>query len=179
MVGRPAACDAGRAEHAIRRAVRVRAGTVADLPALRPLAAALADMYDRLWDPERAPLLWASLMGHGAGLLVAEMDAGGIVGAAGLTLTVQVGTAQPVAHLQWWYVVPVARPHAGLALLAAAEQWARQRGARALYAAVPDSARAGAMLRWFRQRGYAPVETWVKREWAANGPEPSHGTGLQ
>jgi GNAT superfamily N-acetyltransferase len=99
---------------------------------------------------------------------VAEAD-GRVVGAVGgLLVPWYLKRSQRIAHEVWWWVDPGYRGAAGVELLRALEQWARDEGAACLQLASPPSLTDGhspaAVHRWFSSLGYEWVEaSWTRR----------------
>ena len=134
---------------------------MADIPALVRLGSAFLreSPYGDLIpdDPAHLSALFARLIEHGdAALLVAQDDAGSVLGMIGLVIEPHVLSGARTCGELFWYVEAAARgTGAGLSLLDAAEAWAADNGADLLLMAAPN-ARVGAL---YERHGYAAVET--------------------
>jgi len=147
------------------KALRIRAAAQQDIPRLVEMGCRLlSDSYPAHLTPNADALdaLALRLMtgGEDTTLLVAETD-GQAVGMLGLMAYAHPMSGERIAAEACWYVDPEARGTAGLRLLRAGEQWARERGATALQMIQPFAAdRIGDL---YARLGYAPVEvTWQK-----------------
>ena len=87
-------------------------------------------------------------------------EAGRIVGALAVSIFEHWMTAQRIAVQWWWWVQPEFRNGSGLAMLACAETWAKDRGANALHLLAPSSDFA----RLCERLGYNTVETTYAKE---------------
>lgn len=131
----------------------------------RHLPGRLTTMCDEPFCDELAARLARLVAGQGANLIVAELD-GALVGLAEVYLR-QSDHAAPVVpraygYLQSLIVAEGARgAGVGAALLAAAEEWARRRGASELHADVWDF--PGGPLGFYEGQGYSTLRRALVR----------------
>ena len=111
--------------------VLVRAARKEDGPAWLRMRDALWPEYASTWHADEIAQFFAGKLSMPLAVLVAENDAGKLLGFAELSIRnyAEDCTTDRVAYLEGWYVVPGARRQGvGRALIAAAEQWARAQG---------------------------------------------------
>ena len=111
--------------------VRVRAARKEDAPAWQRMRDALWPDYASTWHADEIAQFFAGKLSMPLAVLIAEGDGGKLLGFAELSIRnyAEDCVTDRVAYLEGWYVVPGARRKGvGRALIAAAEQWARQQG---------------------------------------------------
>jgi aminoglycoside 6'-N-acetyltransferase I len=111
--------------------VRVRAASKEDAPAWLRMRDALWPGYASTWHADEIQQFFAGKLSMPLAVLIAEDYAGKPLGFAELSIRnyAEDCVTDRVAYLEGWYVVPGARRKGvGRALIAAAEQWARQQG---------------------------------------------------
>lgn len=142
----------------------IRPATEADIPRLVAMGERFISetaYRDRITNsPDAMWTLAERLLGGGedATILVAERD-GAVIGMIGLVAFAHhISGERFVGEVCWW-VDPEARGSAGVRLLKAAEQWARERGAVALQMIAPTEHVAGI----YQALGYTPVETTFQK----------------
>jgi aminoglycoside 6'-N-acetyltransferase I len=111
--------------------VRVRAAGKEDAPAWLRMRDALWPGYASTWHADEIQQFFAGKLSMPLAVLIAEDYAGKPLGFAELSIRnyAEDCMTDRVAYLEGWYVVPGARRKGvGRALIAAAEQWARQQG---------------------------------------------------
>lgn len=111
--------------------VRVRSARNEDAPAWLRMRNALWPDYASTWHSDEIQQFFAGKLKSPLAVLIAEDDDGKALGFAELSIRnyAEECVTDRVAYLEGWYVVPGARRKGvGRALIAAAEQWARQQG---------------------------------------------------
>lgn len=111
--------------------VRVRPVKKEDAPAWQRMRDALWPDYASTWHADEIAQFFAGKLSMPLAVLIAEDEAGKQLGFAELSIRnyAEDCVTDRVAYLEGWYVVPGARRNGvGRALIAAAEQWARQQG---------------------------------------------------
>ena len=119
------------------------------------------------WTPEKVEELtrWLTL-GETNRVLVLEHVDGALVGMLCLAITPNLWGNGTIAEEVAWWVEPGHRGRAGLKLLGAGEEWARQEGALVLRMVAPRGSQIGTV---YERRGYIPLESiYVLR--LQNGP---------
>jgi len=104
--------------------VRVRPVKKEDAPTWQRMRDALWPDYASTWHADEIAQFFAGKLSMPLAVLIAEDEAGKQLGFAELSIRnyAEDCVTDRVAYLEGWYVVP------GRALIAAAEQWARQQG---------------------------------------------------
>jgi GNAT superfamily N-acetyltransferase len=119
------------------------------------------------WTPEKVEELtrWLTLVETNR-VFVLEGADGAIVGMLAIALTPNLWGDGSIAEEVAWWVEPGHRGGAGLKLLGAGEEWARQQGALVLRMVAPRGSQIGTV---YERRGYVPLESiYVLR--LQNGP---------
>jgi len=119
------------------------------------------------WQPEKVEDLTRFLtLGETNRVLVLEADDGELVGMLAVAITENLWGHGTIAEEVAWWVEPAHRGRAGLKLLGAGEDWARQEGALVLRMVAPRGSQIGTV---YERRGYIPLESiYVLR--LQNGP---------
>jgi GNAT superfamily N-acetyltransferase len=138
--------------------VVVRDATVDDVPRIVEMALRFirSSVYAGLLaeNPEQiARCAHLMIGGEQFALFVAE-KAGEVVGMAGFIVHEHLFSAEPIADELFWWVDPEARGRAGLLLLRRAEEWAQERGAKAVQMIAPTVD----VERFYERVGYVPIE---------------------
>lgn len=145
-------------------ALTIREATEADVPALVTLG--MAFLRESVYaahvgeNPAQAEKVAQYLLAHPDGaVLVAEVD-GTVIGMIGLMVVPHLFSGELTAGEVFYYINPDHRGSAGLRLLKAAEQWAKDAGAVAIQMIAP-TARVCVL---YERLGYTAIETnYTKR----------------
>jgi GNAT superfamily N-acetyltransferase len=138
----------------------IRPATLNDVAEIVTMAEAFAAQTDYgrhiTISPSHVASLAESLIQDGSGAVLVAQDRGGaVVGMLALKAFEHPMSGQRIATEFVWWVEPAHRGSAGVRLLKAGEQWARDAGATALQMVAPN-ARVGA---FYEAVGYQSVET--------------------
>lgn len=110
-----------------------------------------------------------SIMEENVGIWLAEID-GEMVGITGaLVYPLYFSPGNLVAQELWWWLTPAARGSgAGSKMFKQLEQWAQEKGAKALFMIALEDDRAAKMEKVYARAGFKPLErTFIKevRSW--------------
>lgn len=108
---------------------------------------------------------WESFYGLGIGRIWGAFEGEDLVGVCGGLAFPDSNTGKERAQELFWWVEPEHRKSgAALALLRHFESWAEERGCEAVTMAyLHSTGNGGALDRWYRRRGYQPMETHYVR----------------
>lgn len=147
---------------------QVRPLTVDELPLCRPLGENFFEeaKLPGQWNGDAFLEQWEGFYRLGYGVVFGAFEGEALVGVCGGLAFPDSNTGQERAQELFWWVEPGHR-RAGpaLALLRHFEAWAEERGCEAVTMAFLHSTGNGETLdRWYRRRGYRPLETHYVRE---------------
>jgi GNAT superfamily N-acetyltransferase len=104
---------------------------------------------------------WQSFYDLGFGRIFGAMNGAGLVGVCGGLVAPDTNTGQRRAtELFWWLDPEHRRGSLALRLMRAFEEWAEAEGCEAVsFAFIHGTGREEVLDRWYRRRGYRPLET--------------------
>jgi GNAT superfamily N-acetyltransferase len=146
------------------RSLTIRPATSADVPDILAMAHAFVASTEyaahiALSAEHLTTLAERLIEGVDGDVLVAEDGAGRVIGMLALQAFTHPMSGQRIATEFVWWVDPAHRGTAGVRLLRAAEQWAKDAGAAALQMVAPNAHVAA----FYEKVGYSAVETSYMR----------------
>lgn len=106
---------------------------------------------------------WGSFLRSDTGTIIAEKEDGKITGLLGAILFPDLNNGDLVATEAFWYVDPQHRG-GGIKLFNRFEEWGKARGAKRLIMVHLLSSMPEALNRFYKRRGYRPVEVNYVKE---------------
>lgn len=142
----------------------IRRATVADLPALEPLACEFyaSSAILKRFDMARFVNLWTQLLAGPAAIFVAEQN-GVIVGALGGVMYPDTYSDEMIATEFFWFVLQAHRGD-GMRLYKAFEQWGKDSGAKQLRMVHLADSEPDRLRMLYGRLGYTPAEMHYMKE---------------
>lgn len=107
---------------------------------------------------------WTSLVRHGGGFVIACFnESGGIDGAIGMAMNVDIATGDKICVEMFYYVTPSLRGH-GLRLLGLAEEEAVRHRCKRIWMIHLENERAEGMKKIYERKGFALKEHLYMKE---------------
>lgn len=146
----------------------IRALTAEELPLCLPLGEHFFKeaQLPGTWNGDAFLASWQGFYEHGYGLIFGAFEGDDLVGVCGGLIAPDVNTGEKRAtELFWWVEAEHRQSSAALPLMQRFERWADHEGCEAVtFAFIHGTGREEVLDRWYRRRGYEPLEThYVRR----------------